>query len=720
MQKSNLTLNTFVAGLIGYLLSLKPIFDPDVDWHLAAGRWMVENKSWIHTDPFSWTFQGKPWVSITWLHEVISWLLYSAGGDTLLVMGLSLIPALTLSTLYRSIHQKDDKLETQLTKLIAISTVGLISCTRWSCRPEIWTHFIGTLFVFIILRALVDPKKTNLIYLLIPLQLFWTNLHGIFILGPLLIGMGYLCQLTENQKPLKNKILNPWFYTLMMVTFTTLINPYFIKGALFPFHLLNVLRSPTYSSMIAEATSAFHQTIWPINAYFIIIVFIFYLFIFLTNSHHHKNKIVSNLFAIGTLLITAYTTFSADRNLPLMALWCLPFAFDSQKKEIDKTKKTFLFIGFFLTLLIRVDSHLEYFDGSKNFRKWSEMPEEAANFIEKNNIKGKAFSTDLTADFLLNRLYGAFTPYIDSRFAELYDESHFLRYMQTTATPELIDESYRNQSIDLAIINHQSRNQIPLIQHLREHSENWKLIHLDPISIIFIHKRHPDFSKWSDLAQLNANVFFSKWDLMNISDLSKLPHHHLIGIANIAGVFEFNDLSYKLFRIAATARPRDPESINGICSSKLISCKQDNEQCLNETLPICKKSLLLSPRSEKSLITTGILYKSLKAYPEAIIYFNRAIKINPLSFEANAMLGESILLQNQTSPESMKAESPLIQASKLRPTHFLPPFLLAQMYDINGFTFQVIENFERSLQLNPPKELLPFIHQRLKELEEVR
>src|SRR5207237_7119291 len=64
----------FVAVLLipAVLGSSQMIFnDGDVSWHIATGRWIIDHHAIPRTDPFSFTWFGKPWVPIEWLAEVL-------------------------------------------------------------------------------------------------------------------------------------------------------------------------------------------------------------------------------------------------------------------------------------------------------------------------------------------------------------------------------------------------------------------------------------------------------------------------------------------------------------------------------------------------------------------------------------------------------------------------------------------------------------------------
>ena len=52
--------------------------DPDVWWHLRAGEWMMQHHAVPQSDPFSVAGAGKPWVSYSWLYELIVVHLFSA------------------------------------------------------------------------------------------------------------------------------------------------------------------------------------------------------------------------------------------------------------------------------------------------------------------------------------------------------------------------------------------------------------------------------------------------------------------------------------------------------------------------------------------------------------------------------------------------------------------------------------------------------------------
>src|SRR5664279_4910808 len=76
-----------------FLASLTPVSDGDIFWHLAAGREMVHRRAWLHTDPFTLSAAGRPWVDVHWLFQLLAYGLDSASGLAGVVVAKALVVA---------------------------------------------------------------------------------------------------------------------------------------------------------------------------------------------------------------------------------------------------------------------------------------------------------------------------------------------------------------------------------------------------------------------------------------------------------------------------------------------------------------------------------------------------------------------------------------------------------------------------------------------------
>src|ERR1039457_6150463 len=73
----------FLAVAVGaFVVSLGPISDGDIYWHVAAGREIVHQRALLRFDPFTLSAAGRPWVDVHWLFQLGVYALYTLSGFT--------------------------------------------------------------------------------------------------------------------------------------------------------------------------------------------------------------------------------------------------------------------------------------------------------------------------------------------------------------------------------------------------------------------------------------------------------------------------------------------------------------------------------------------------------------------------------------------------------------------------------------------------------------
>src|SRR5438477_7532799 len=68
----------FIAAMIMFAAAM--VVDGDPFMHITAGQWMIQHGAVPHSDPFSYTFLGKPWNAHEWLSEIVMAEAYRLGG----------------------------------------------------------------------------------------------------------------------------------------------------------------------------------------------------------------------------------------------------------------------------------------------------------------------------------------------------------------------------------------------------------------------------------------------------------------------------------------------------------------------------------------------------------------------------------------------------------------------------------------------------------------
>jgi hypothetical protein len=164
-----------------------PVLNPDIYWHLSAGKYTLAHLGPPRTDFLSWPLAGAEWVDFEWLPQVFYYLLHKAGGFRALFFFKALLLALTLLVfratvlLYgrraalpfflpffaAAILPNCDLRPENFTLLLFSVTLYALEKTRLAAVPAGW-RFKAAVFIFFAL---------------------WANIHAGFLYGLALIGL---------------------------------------------------------------------------------------------------------------------------------------------------------------------------------------------------------------------------------------------------------------------------------------------------------------------------------------------------------------------------------------------------------------------------------------------------------------------------------------------------------------------------------------------------
>ena len=56
------------------------LIDPDTMWQITVGQWILDHHAVPHTDVYSFTMRGQPWISTQWLAQVLYAKAYAVAG----------------------------------------------------------------------------------------------------------------------------------------------------------------------------------------------------------------------------------------------------------------------------------------------------------------------------------------------------------------------------------------------------------------------------------------------------------------------------------------------------------------------------------------------------------------------------------------------------------------------------------------------------------------
>ncbi len=225
-----------IAGLFifVFLFGLTKIEDYDLWWHLKTGQYILAEKKIPTEDIFSFTNpSGTEWVVPGWMSGIIFYLVEQVSGFNGLIIFKALIISLAYLLLLLLFEKK--KKPFFLTILVLIISV-LISRFRFiGIRPYIFKYVLSVFFIYLLESRRMSLRdedyrvsgRKKVLYLFPLLMVLWTNLHGTFFLGLVIIAAYILGEYFEKYFSADRPIsLKPLILLLVTCALVTLLNPY--------------------------------------------------------------------------------------------------------------------------------------------------------------------------------------------------------------------------------------------------------------------------------------------------------------------------------------------------------------------------------------------------------------------------------------------------------------------------------------------------------------
>jgi hypothetical protein len=293
-------------GLLG--MTARNATDPDLWWHLRSGQLIVESGHIPHSDPFSFTRAGHPWISHEWLTEVAFYELWKHGGPAALIVFSAFITTAGFMLLYL-------RCQARAYWAAAATVLGALAASpSWGVRPQMFTFTLASLLLWLLERGETNPK---LLFWIPPLFLVWLNLHAGFALGPALLVAYAIGLLWENAAG-----TTAWmearpklFRVIALLAACLALVPFNPSGAQLYSYPFATLRSSGMRSFINEWFSPnFH--LWLYRP--------FLFFWLLTITAIAVSRVRPKGRTIFPLLLTGFASLDAARHIPIFILLATP------------------------------------------------------------------------------------------------------------------------------------------------------------------------------------------------------------------------------------------------------------------------------------------------------------------------------------------------------------------------------------------------------------
>jgi len=464
------TRNVFVAALfVGlFAMAARNVTDPDVWWHLKTGQYIAEHRSVPHTDPFSYTRAGQPWVAHEWLSELLLYNLQRTAGWG----GLILIFAAVLTAVFFLLYLRCGP----ATYVAGVATLAAAWATVpvWGVRPQVLSLLLTSLWLLILERSERNPK---LLWWTVPLTLLWVNLHAGFAVG-LALSASYLAgewiERALDRSPQSPPHLRIAALILLLDVLIVPLNPNGLRMFSYP---IETLRSPAMQKYIAEWASPnfHHPEYWP-----------FLLVVLATFAALGWSRLELRLRDLLLLLVSLYAALVSIRLIPLFVLIAIPLVATrlgnwprSDDRRPEPLART-LFNG--LILLAMADFaglHIAQVIQRQPQVEIECFPAHAVAFLQLHPPSGRIFNHYDWGGYLIWKLYPSTPVFIDGR-ADLYGQQLFDQFAETYQFKAAWQQPLQRWSIDTVLVPPSS----PLATGLRS-SPAWTVSYEDSQAVIF-------------------------------------------------------------------------------------------------------------------------------------------------------------------------------------------------------------------------------------------
>jgi hypothetical protein len=248
---------------IVFLMAARTPLDTDLWWHLAAGEQTLRSGGPVLTDTFSSTREGSAWINHSWLGEVFLALANRAAGWLGLGALVALLAAASMGLVYKQMKGPP------LWRAFLVVPAALVAAPVWSPRPQLFSLLLLALVNELV--GLYWRDGRDRLFLLPLLFIAWSNLHGGYPLGLILLGCAIAGPLLDRllgreDAPEPKKILRLALWTAACLP-AVLINPNGIDMWRIPFQTVGV--SVLQQAIPEWASPNFHD---PVQQPFLILL----------------------------------------------------------------------------------------------------------------------------------------------------------------------------------------------------------------------------------------------------------------------------------------------------------------------------------------------------------------------------------------------------------------------------------------------------------------
>jgi hypothetical protein len=440
-----------LCALVGYA-AMAPIANPDLGWHLALGRFVVETGNVPDTEPFTHTAHGAPMVAFEWLSQTAYYGLTQVAGLLGLRWANAGLTALLLVAFFAMLRRAG---VAPTLALLGVALYAVIAQPRFQLRP----HMINIAFLMAMYATLFAGRpalgRRRQLGVFVA-TLLWINMHSGAVLLPVLLAIHlaaeWIDRRLDRRKP---RTLDPgtgdlwrWAALLALTATALVITPNHFR--LFPYLVesarLNTQVSLEWLSMPAPwdavAKSPLAVTcFWLVAAATAVAAW-------LTRRRQPLSRLAVVLFATGLpihsqrfawvyFIPLLFTLGELSRWLSERGL-AIPLPRRIRRRALASVAALVALVGITTPTLVAPIPWSQLgrrFDAGFNFRP-TMFPIAALDFLDEVDLRGPLFNSNKWGGYILWRTYDKYPVFIDGRWITIGETVLLDSYRVSHRLPE--------------------------------------------------------------------------------------------------------------------------------------------------------------------------------------------------------------------------------------------------------------------------------------------
>ena len=458
-----------------FFLSFRHFDDADGWWHLKTGQQILQTGSIPYVDPYSETRAGQPWIPHEWLAQVLMFSLYSAGGFTLVTVVFALLSTTAFWIVYRRCPQRPFLPAIPLIMGVAAASPML------GARPQVLSVLFASIFIWVLERY-AKRRHQGYLWALVGLMLLWVNVHGAFILGPILIALqilGLAVDRIQNKNSDPRAQLKHLGVALLACTAATAVNP---SGLRLIGYVMETVRRTTEQVYLADwASPNFHDFRFQLFAALILGLFVA---LALSRERISAGQILS--FSAVTWL-----GLQSVRHIPIFVLIAVPLIVTqiylcirdlTPTNASTNTSREFprINVAILAVAILLMANRVVSLAASQKTAEETNFPRAAVEFIRDNRVSGPMFNLYEWGGYLIWNLYPDWKVFVDGR-PEIYGDAYIQDYVDAYYGRRDWQHLLKRFEIRTVIVEPTA----PLASLLRESTE-WKNAFEDKVAVVFV------------------------------------------------------------------------------------------------------------------------------------------------------------------------------------------------------------------------------------------